>query len=269
MLRPFLTVSTVVLAMTLAACSDSGDQAENQPPAPPAPVEPAPAPEQPSAQQRVDDAAQKLRDAARQAGEAAQQGADALLQQGREALEDAGPTLDRAGDIAGQIGQSVQELAERARRDFDTAVSDLEKRLNEAGVRTSNEPTDPAARLSPADQLRADTRAAARAHAAGIGPAYVGAWALNDAECGRLDREPVENFAVITPTTIRRAEAVCNFSAADIVDGKATVAASCIAEGEAEEREITFSMPSDDSLSITTAPGMSIAVQFVRCGLPG
>ena len=52
-----------------------------------------------------------------------------------------------------------------------------------------------------------------------------------------------------------------------MTDGKATVTASCIAEGEAEERQITFSMPSEDSLSINTAP-VSIAVQFVRCHLP-
>ena len=268
MLRPLLTASVAILAFSLAACDDSTKQAENQPPPPSTPVEPAPQPP-PSTQDRVDDAARQLRDAARQASEAAQEGADALLQQGREALEDAGPTLDRAGEIAGQIGQSMQELAQRAMRDFDTAVSELEKRLDETGVRPSKDVGDPAARLSPPDQLRADSRAAARAHAAGMGPAYVGVWALNAAECGRIDREAVENFAVITPTTIRRSEAVCNFSATDMTDGKATVNASCIAEGEAEEREITFSMPEEDSLSISTAPGMSIAVQFVRCSLPG
>jgi hypothetical protein len=258
--------------LALAACDDSSTTAESQP-APPAPVEPGPAepapvPPERSPEERVDDAATRLRDAARQAGEAAREGADALLEQGRQALEDAGPTLDRAGEIAGAIGQSVQELAERARRDFDTAISNLEQRLDEAGERTSSDPGNPAARLSAPDLLRADTRAAARAHAAGIGPAYVGAWALSADECSRIDREAVENFAVITPTTIRRAEAVCNFSATDMIDGKATVDASCIAEGETEQREISFSMPSDDSLSIGTEPGMSIAVQFVRCHLP-
>lgn len=266
MLRLVQTVSAAILAMTLAACSDSGEQVENQPPpAQPAPVEPAP---QPSPQERVDDAAQKLRDAARQAGEAAREGTEALLEQGREALKDAGPTLDRAGEIAEQIGQSVQELANRARRDFDNAVSELERQLNEAGVSTPAEPGNPAARLSPADQVRADTRAAARAHAAGIGPAYVGVWALNADECRRIDVDAVENFAVVTPTTIRRSEAVCNFAAAEMTDGKATVTASCIAEGEAEDRQITFSMQDEDSLSISTAPGMSIAVQFIRCSLP-
>src|SRR5690606_31674429 len=117
------------------------------------------------------------------------------------------------------------------------------------------------------DRLRADTRAAARAHAAGIGPAYVGVWAISPDECARIDREAVENFAVITPTTIRRYEAVCNFDAAEMTDGKATVAASCIAEGETEDRQIGFSMPSQDRLSISTAP-VSIAVEFVRCHLP-
>lgn len=264
MLRPFLTASVAVLVLALAACSDD-KSAENQPSAEQAPAEPAP--QQPSPQDRVDEAGRQLRDAARQAGEAAREGTDALIQQGRDAMKDAGPMLDRAGEIAGQIGQSMQEIAERARRDFDTAVADLERRLNEAGVETRSETGDPAALLSPPDQLRADTRAAARAHPAGIGPDYVGVWALNPEECGRIDREAVSNFAVITPTTIRRSEAVCNFAAADMTDGKATVTASCIAEGEAEDREITFSMPSQDSLSINTAP-VSIAVQFVRCHLP-
>ena len=267
MLRPLLTASVALLALTLVACDDSSNQAQDQSPAPQAPAEPAPQAPEPSPQDRMDDATQQLRDAARQAGEAAREGADALLQQGREALKDAGPMLDRANEVAGQIGQSMQELAERARRDFDTAVADLEKRLNEAGVETRPEGGDPAALLSPPDQLRADTRAAARAHPAGIGPDYVGVWALNADECGRIDREPVTNFAVITPTTIRRYEAVCNFAAADMTDGKATVTASCIAEGETEERQISFSMPSTDSLSINTGP-VSIAVQFVRCHLP-
>lgn len=265
MLRPFLTASVVILALALAACSDDDKSAENQPPAQQAPAEPAPA--QPSPEDRVDEAGRQLRDAARQAGKAAREGTDALIEQGREALKDAGPMIDRANEAAGQIGQSLQELADRARRDFDTGVAELEKRLNDAGVQTRTEAGDPAALLSPPDQLRADTRAAARAHPAGIGPDYVGVWALNAKECGRIDREAVSNFAVITPTTIRRPEAVCNFAAADMIDGKATVTASCIAEGEAEEREITFSMPSKDSLSINTGP-VSIAVQFFRCHLP-
>jgi hypothetical protein len=265
MLRPFLTVCAAVLSLTLAACNDNDDQAANKQPPAAAPAEPAPP--QPSTQDRLDDAAQQLRDAARQAGEAVREGSDALIQQGSEALKDAGPMLDRAGEIASQLGQSMQEIAERAGRDFDAAVADLEKRLNEAGVSTRPESRDPEALLSPPDQLRADTRAAARAHPAGIGPAYVGVWALNADECGRIDREAVENFAVITPTTIRRSEAVCNFDATEMVDAKATVTASCIAEGEVEERQITFSMPSEDSLSIDTAP-VSIAVQFFRCHLP-
>lgn len=264
MLRQVLNVSVAALVVALCACSDD-QSAESQPPAQTAPADPAP--QQPSPQERVDEAGRQLRDAARQAGEAAREGADALLEQGREALKDAGPMLDRAGEAAGQIGKSLQEIAEGARRDFDSAVADLEKRLNEAGVQTRPEAGDPAARLSPPDQLRADTRAAARAHPAGIGPDYVGVWALNAEECGRIDREAVSNFAVITPTTIRRPEAVCNFAAADMTDGKATVTASCIAEGEAEEQEISFSMPSKDSLSINTGP-VSIAVQFFRCHLP-
>lgn len=268
MLRPFLTAFVAILALTLAACSDDNNQsAENQPPAQQAPADPVPEPAQPSPEERVDEAARQLRDAAQQAGEAAKEGADALIQQGREALKDAGPMLDRASEAAGQIGQSMQEIAERARRDFDTAVADLEKRLNEAGVETRPETGDPAALLSPPDQLRTDTAAAARAHPAGIGPDYVGVWALNADECGRIDREAIANFAVITPTTIRRSEAVCNFTATDMVDGKATVTASCIAEGEAEEQQISFSMPSEDSLSINTGP-VSIAVQFLRCHLP-
>ena len=175
--------------------------------------------------------------------------------------------LDRAGEAAKQVGQSVQLLAQRARQDFDVAVKNLEKRLDEAGIRPAPKVGDPAARLSSPDQLKADTRAAARASAAGIGPAYVGAWALNAEQCGQIDRQPVESFAVITPTTIRRADAVCNFQTVEPADGKATVKASCISEGEAEDRQITFSMPSADSLSIATAP-VSTAVQFVRCTLP-
>ncbi|MEW9835992.1 hypothetical protein [Mesorhizobium marinum] len=267
MLRPYLTTSVALLALALAGCSDEEKSAANEPPAQEAPAEPAPQPAEPSPQERMDEAAKQLRDAARQAGEAAREGADALLQQGREALKDAGPALDRANEIASQIGQSMQEIAERAGRDFDTAIADLEKRLNEAGVVTRPDQGDPAARLSPPDQIRADTRAAAQAHSAGIGPAYVGVWALNPGECGRIDRDAVENFAVITPTTIRRAEAACNFASTEMTEGSATVTASCIAEGEQEERQITFSMPSEDSLSIQTAP-VSITVQFVRCHLP-
>ena len=215
----------------------------------------------------TEDAAQKIREAAEATAKAAREQAGRIAEQGRQALEDAGPALKEAGEIAGQIGSSLNEIAQQAMKDFDKGVDLLEQRINEATGEKEPVTGDPDAVLSPADQLRADTRAAARAGPAGVGPDYVGAWATDAASCAKIDQDPVEVFAVITTTTIRRYENVCNFPATEM-DGKTvTLAASCIAEGNTEERQIMLEMPTQDTLKIGTAdnPG---AAELVRCHLP-
>jgi hypothetical protein len=249
--------AALACALLLTACGE--EQAAD--PSPPteegAPEQPEPAPG------TAEDVGRELREA----GEALREGAQNLAEQGREALEDAGPALERAGEIAKEIGRSVDEIIKQAQKDFDTAVTELEKRIEESSG-AAREPTgDPDAVLAPPDQLNADTRAAARARPAGIGPDYVGVWAADAASCARIDIEPVELFAVITPTTIRRYESVCNFDAADLKDGEATVTASCIAEGDTEERQIKFAMADENALSIST-PGAEGAANLIRCNLP-
>ena len=264
MLRTALAVSVAVLTLTLAACDDGNQTAQNQEPAQSAPNQPAP---EPTPQDRVNDAGRQLRDAARDAGQAAREGANALIEQGREALKDAGPALDRAGEAARQLSQSLDEIMARARRDFDSGVAELQKRIDEARGTPAAPTGDPAATLPSADRLKADTRAAARARPAGVGPAYVGVWAADAASCGRVDVEPLEMFAVITPTTIRRYESVCNFAASDMTGDSATVNASCIAEGDVEERQVELRMAGEDRLAIST-PGQAGAADLVRCHLP-
>jgi len=259
--RAILLAGIALLA--LSACSEE-KAAEAPPPPPPAASEPAPAP----APNKTDEAVNKLREGAASMKE----GAKALLEQGRaaaeRALEDAGPTLEKAGEAARQIGTAVDEIARRARADLEKAVDDLNRRIAEKNGEQASAPAgDPAARLAERSLLNADTLAAARARPAGVGPDYVGVWAGTAADCKRIDQEPVELFAVITPTTIRRHESVCNFSAAPLEAGSATVAASCIAEGESEDRQISLAVPSADALEIGY-PGAPAQVRLVRCSLP-
>lgn len=248
-------------ALLLAACGEE-QAADNAPPVEEgAPAQPEPAPD------RTEDAVRELREAGKALTDAAREGAQDLAEQGREALKDAGPALERAGEIARDIGKSVEEIVKRAREDFDAAVAELEKRIDEAAGTPAAPTGDPNAKLAPPDRLKADTRAAARARPAGIGPDYVGVWAADAASCALIDVQPVELFAVITPTTIRRYESVCNFAAADLSGGEATVTASCIAEGDTEERQIKFAMADENALGIST-PGTEGAADLVRCHLP-
>jgi hypothetical protein len=253
----FALPAALASILLLAACGEE-QAADTAPPAEqgaPEQAEPAPG--------TAEDVGRELREA----GEALREGAQNLAEQGREALKDAGPALDRAGEVAKQIGQSVEEIVQQAVKDFDSAVAELQKRIDETAGTPAAPTGDPAAVLAQPDQLNADTRAAARARPAGIGPNYVGVWAADAASCARIDVEPVEIFAVITPTTIRRYESVCNFDAADLKDGEATVTASCIAEGNTEERQIKFAMDDENSLGIST-PGAEGAANLVRCHLP-
>jgi hypothetical protein len=80
---------------------------------------------------------------------------------------------------------------------------------------------------------------------------YVGVWADTADNCGRIDREYVERFAVITPTTIRHTESVCNFEAVPMEGDEATLAAECVAEGDFEERQITLTMIDFETLRIS------------------
>lgn len=226
------------------------------------------APEEPAAtEERTNDTMRELREGAgalsREAGRLAGEARD----RAREALDDAGPTLDRAGEIARDIGASVGEIMRRAAEDLETGARMLEERIAQSDRSRDVTPTDPDAMLAPADTLRADTRAAARALEAGVGPEYVGVWAGDPASCARIDREAVEMMAVITPTTLRRHESVCNIEAAPLSDGTATVSASCMAEGDSEERQITFAMDGLDRLNIAY-DGAVGGADLVRCHLP-
>jgi len=267
-----LALSAALAAvLALAACSEE-KSAEAPPAANGRTAEPAPA-EKP-ALETAKEGLDKLKEAAQQAArdlqptiDKAREGAQNLAEQGKQALDDAGPALERAGQVARQVGQSIEDIMKKARTDFDTAVSDLQKRIDAASGTDAPPTGDPAATLPASDRLKADTRAAARARPAGIGPAYVGVWAVDAAACAKVDVESLEMFAVITPTTIRRYESVCNFAAKEPTDGTATVDASCIAEGDAEERQISLTQADENRLSIST-PGAEGSAELIRCHLP-
>src|SRR5690606_18730436 len=200
-----------------------------------APAEPPSAGDEGGSADTARDPVQKLRDAAELAGEAISEGASQLTEKGRraaeQALEDARPAIEEASKLAGELGRSVDEIVKQAASDLQSAVEALNKRIAEAGGERKPATGDPDAVLAPADKLDADTRAAARARPGGVGPEYVGVWAGTAADCRRIDQEPVEIFAVITPTTIRRYESICNFESVPLTENSATVTASCIAEG--------------------------------------
>ncbi len=261
-----LAAGTVVL--TLAACS--GEDNSTTSAEAPAVSEAAPATEpSPTAEQAErDQAMDQVRDGAKSITE----GAGTLLDQGRDAanraLEDAGPVLQGAGELAREVGRAAGEVADRAANDIRDAAAALNRRIEESGRAADVPPADEEARLAPTEQLNADTQAAARARPAGVGPDYVGVWAGDAAQCARIDQEPVEQMAVITPTTIRRYESVCNIESTPLVEGTATISASCIAEGETEQRTIELSLVSDNRLEIG-APGASADASLVRCGLAG
>lgn len=264
-----LFAGTFVLA--LAACSDE-QTAETAPPpaAPPAATEPAVAP----AAETSDDAAERdravnqLRDGARSIAE----GAGTLLDQGRDAagraLEDAGPMLQQAEEFTRELGRIAKGAAEKAAQDLRGAAEELNSRIEQSQTDAEIPEGDPQARLASSELLNADTLAAARARPAGVGPDYVGVWAGDAAQCGRIDQEPVEQMAVITPTTIRRYESVCNIESAPLTDGTATLPASCIAEGETEARQITLSLLEADRLEIGS-PDVAARATLVRCHLGG
>lgn len=258
------------LPLALAACSEETAQAPTPPPTAQAPT-PPPAEEQPAREpqpNRTDEAMDDLR----QGAESIARGARTLFEEGREAagraIEDSGPAIERARELAREFGIAAGEVAERMSARLNEAVDELNRRIQEADEPSTPATGDAAARLGDPDGLRADTLAAARAARADVGPAYVGAWAGSADNCARIDREPVEMFAVITPSTIRRAESVCNFSEALLSEGRVSLDASCIAEGEVEDRTIILEMPSDDVLEIGSAEAAGRAT-LVRCHLGG
>ncbi|MFN3549692.1 MAG: hypothetical protein ACK4U0_19585 [Mesorhizobium sp.] len=252
----FLIVAVGSSLLALAACSDEQKvvQAEEPPAAAESP-EAAPAEKRNDAIDRIGEGAGLILEGAGELARDARQRTERLI-------EDAGPALERARGYARELGVVVNELTERAMRDFASGVEALEKRIEESDARNGSATEDAGAVLPSPEMLRADTRAAARARPAGVGPDYVGVWAGDAASCARIDVEPVEMMAVITPTTIRRYEAVCNFAETPLTDGSATVAASCIAEGEMEERRITLEMSGPDTLTIDGS------ATLVRCHLP-
>lgn len=265
--RSFAALALGASLFVLSACGEDQQQSGQASP-PPAQQEEDVGRAVDDAGDAANDALSRLRDAADQAAQEAGRMAGEARERAGQALEDAGPALDRARDIAGQIGRSIEEIAQQARRDLTDAAAALERRIaSETDGPVPDEPVgDPNALLGPEDDLQADTRAAARASMAHVGADYVGAWAGSAESCARIDREPLEMFAVITPTTMRRYESVCNIDPAETVAGETTVAASCIAEGMEEERQISFDTSEPNVLRISQ--GDSDGVPLVRCSLP-
>lgn len=260
-LRTFLMAGALAATALVAACEDEKSaQAPAPQPAPEAqaPAEPTP-PEKPAIE-TAKEGLDKLRDAANQALKDAQPTIDKAREAAEQALKDAQPTIDK-------LGASIGEIVRKAQDDFRKATEDLEKRLNEFNNDRPVPTGDPAATLSAQDKLRTDTRAAAKAASASIGPAYVGVWVGQATDCAKVDQEPLEMVAVITPTTIRRSESVCNMAETPLTNGSATVEAQCVAEGEVETRTLTFALPSPDRLTLSGAEGPG--VDLVRCHLPG
>lgn len=259
--RSLFLAGAVASALALAACEDETVAQAPATPAPNAePAQPAPPPAEKPALDTAKEGLDKLRDAANQALKDAQPTIDSAREAAEKALRDAQPTIDR-------LGASIAEIVQRAQDDFRTATEALEKRLHEFNNTGPDTIGDPAARLSAAETLRTDTRAAAKAAAAGIGPAYVGVWVGRASDCAKVDQEPLEMVAVITPTTVRRYETVCNMAETPLTNGSATVAAQCVAEGEVQDQTLTLSLPSPDRLTLAGADGPG--VDLVRCYLPG
>jgi hypothetical protein len=259
-------IAAGVSLLALAACSDEQtvQQGEGSPPVVESPQAPSAsgAPETVPNQDRSDDALNRIGEGAGLILDGAGELARDARQRTERLLDDAGPAIERARDYARELGVIINELTERAMREFATGVETLERRIEESDQADQPVTGDAAAVLSSPTRLRADTRAAARAGPAGVGPAYVGVWAGDAASCARIDFDPVEMMAVVTPTTIRRFETVCNFSETPLTDGSATLAASCIAEGEMEDRQISLAMPQSDVLLIDGT------ARLVRCHLP-
>ncbi len=241
----------------LAGCSEEprqtgAPQAEE-------PAATAPADQEPDGMQRLRDGLDTLQQ------EAERLGGD-IRQQAQEIIDNPDPYLEQAREIGGRIGQSVDEIIRQAAEDLQRGVAALEERIAAA----TGEPRPAAegdARLAPIEELDPDTSAAARAHQAGVGPDYVGVWAGSAEDCGLIDREPVEMFAVITPTTIRRYESLCNFVEQPVEGGRVTLSAECTAEGEMEERAITLTLPSSEELRMSY-DGAEGGAELLRCHLP-
>lgn len=256
--------AAVISLLVLSGCSEEEPVVDGQAaPAPPATEQQAPGENDAS----TEDAMETLRDAANSAIEGAGELAESARQAADEAIENAGPALERAGELAGQFKESVDEIVAQAADDLARATAALEERIAESTGESTPATGNPDAILPPAENLRADTRAAARAGPAGVGPDYVGVWAADAASCARIDQEAVEVFAVITPTTIRRDESVCNVEEAPLADGAVTLDGVCIAEGMEEERQISLNMASPDALSIAYGEAAGGA-DLVRCHLP-
>ena len=255
-LKAATSVLAVSAMLVLAGCGEDQAVVASEPDSPAS--RPAETAEQ---QDRSNDLVEQLREGTEELAAGAQR----FAEEAGRALEDPGPILDQASELAGRIGQSVDEIVKQAAENLQRGVEMLEQRIAEmSGEPVIVEGTD--ARLAPEPSLNADTSAAARAVQAGVGPDYIGVWTDTAENCGRIDQGYVERFAVITPTTIRHAESVCNFEAKPMEGNEVVLGAECVAEGDFEERRITLTMNGFETLRISY--DNHSGAEFLRCHLP-
>lgn len=255
-MNKLLLTTATAFTLLLAGCSED-QAAEASPPASETPGKPS------KTQQALD----RLKEAADLAGDAAREEAVKLRQRAQDALENNGPLMDQARALAVQLRGRLDTYADQAAKDLSVAGQDLERRIREAAGVPVPPTSEPDAILPPRDTLNADTRAAATPRPSGTAPDYVGVWAQSPAACGRIDQAGAVDFAVITPTTIRREDSVCNMAGPSLVDGKATIQASCFTDAKEIEETMRLELASPDTLKIATAASSDNAA-LTRCRLP-
>ena len=133
---------------------------------------------------------------------------------------------------------------------------------SEPDVAPINETDTVTALLQPSATLKPDTVEAALHDVRTSKIQYVGAWAADEAGCGKIDQGAYDSFAVITPTSFRNAAEVCTIKAAPPEDNPATISATC----GSSAIEITLLVTAIGGLQIVTSNGAA-PVEYLRCQL--
>jgi hypothetical protein len=137
----------------------------------------------------------------------------------------------------------------------------------ETEIAPLNETDTVTALLPPLEKLAPDTAEAVLFDNKASKIPYIGAWAVDDAGCAKIDQGAYDSFAVITVKTIRQFEENCTISAAPPTSNPTSLKAVCAAAGNKTSRTISLLTTAIGGLQIVNKPGAK-PVEYVRCELP-
>lgn len=254
-IRAIALTSTMLAALSLAACGEE-DQAANE-------AEPTTAED--TASQEAAEAAQDAEQAADAAGDAAENAADATgaaaenaADATEAAAEDAAQATENAAEEAGnELSEATRDAAQATENAAEETGDALANATQEAAQATENAAEETEAAAESVEQ-EMETSDAADIEASPALAALAGTWAESQNACGRRE-------VTFTQQTVTLPKGECEIQSSEIDDGTLSMGVACGADTGEQQWTLEGAQDEATPQQVTLDRGEGDPIDLVRC----